>query len=277
MNSSYSQCKAFVDRHLIRVSRGEKHPVEDFVWTYYGLRPARVLRFSPGVGRICSASDPRDGLPACGHESGGWWIPPSEIPESRLRSMRWIHHLLVQTSARRPFFGCFGLHEWAMVYDVSDTRHKQLPFRLAHEEIREVVQAGPVRCSHFDAFRFFSPSARGFNRDQPTAEGRAEQEQPACLHANMDLLKWTVKLQPWVPSEVMQRAFVIAMAAREVDMRASPYDVSDFGLEAIPIETAGGRKTYREEQRRIMEVAAPVRNDLMGEIERILDLRRGVA
>ncbi len=36
--------------HRQRQRRGEKHPIWDFLWTYYSYRPARLERWQPGVG-----------------------------------------------------------------------------------------------------------------------------------------------------------------------------------------------------------------------------------
>src|SRR4029450_2846085 len=36
--------------HLERRARGERHPVEDFLFTYYSLRPAQLRRRHPGAG-----------------------------------------------------------------------------------------------------------------------------------------------------------------------------------------------------------------------------------
>ena len=36
---------ALLRGHLERARRGEKHPVEDFLFTYYSLRPARLRLF----------------------------------------------------------------------------------------------------------------------------------------------------------------------------------------------------------------------------------------
>ena len=43
--------------------------------------------------------------------------------------------------------------------------------------------------------------------------------------------------------------FVLAWDVREVDMRASPYDFSDLGLEPIGIETPEGKREYAAHQR----------------------------
>ena len=41
---------AWVQPHLVRRRRGEKHPVEDFLFDYYHYSPARLRRWSPGLG-----------------------------------------------------------------------------------------------------------------------------------------------------------------------------------------------------------------------------------
>jgi hypothetical protein len=159
-----------------------------------------------------------------------------------------------------------------MVYELADVRHPQLPLRLPHAETRAVVESLPVRCSHHDAFRFFSQSARPLNALQPDLDQRQELEQPACLHANMDLLKWALKLGAWIPSDLMAAAFRLAMDARVIDMRASPYDVSGLGLEAIAIETPAGRRAYIAEQRRIHDLGLGLRARLIDAMQRLFTL-----
>src|SRR4051812_42588501 len=41
---------AFLAGHLDRGRRDERHPVEDFLFTYYSLRPAQLRRWHPGAG-----------------------------------------------------------------------------------------------------------------------------------------------------------------------------------------------------------------------------------
>ena len=41
---------ALTAAHLARRSRGERHPVEDFLWTYYSVKPAELRRWHPGAG-----------------------------------------------------------------------------------------------------------------------------------------------------------------------------------------------------------------------------------
>jgi hypothetical protein len=64
--------------------------------------------------------------------------------------------------------------------------------------------------------------------------------------------------------------FELAADARELDMRASPYDLIDYGFESIPIETAAGRAEYVRAQQRIAERAAPLRAHLADRCELLL-------
>src|SRR6202012_5541497 len=87
--------------------------------------------------------------------------------------VRFVRRLLAATAARPAFTGCFGLHEWAMVYGGDERRHP-LPLRLGQRGTDEVVGAHPIRCTHFDAFRFFTPAAVPRNRLRPTRATQAE-------------------------------------------------------------------------------------------------------
>lgn len=185
--------------------------------------------------------------------------------------MWWLVGLLESTAARTPNFGCHGLHEWAMVYQGAVVRHERtLNLRLSQEEIDRIVEDRPVVCSHYDAFRFFAPDARVFNRLQPALESRMEMEQPACVHANMDLYKWSAKSMPWVGSDLLVDCFELAVDLRELDMRASPYDVSPYGLEAVRIETTDGRKQYEGLQRHLAARAAVLRARLTAALRKVL-------
>ena len=92
---------------------------------------------------------------------------------------------------------------------------------------------------------------------------REQQEQKGCLHTNMDLYKWTAKAMPWVGADLLLESFQFAVACREIDMRASPYDCSGYGFAAIPIETAAGRLEYEKAQRALAEKAQPIRSKLI--------------
>jgi hypothetical protein len=117
----------------------------------------------------------------------------------------------------------------------------------------------PLRCSHFDAYRFFTAPAARRNAGSPTRADQIAWEQPACLHANMDLYKFAGKLGPLVDSELLLDCLQLAADARELDMRASPYDLRDYGFDPIAIETPGGRAEYVRTQQTIAERAALLR------------------
>jgi hypothetical protein len=79
----------------------------------------------------------------------------------------------------------------------------------------------------------------------------------------MDLYRFCYKVAPWIESELLADAFALARAARELDMRASPYDLAAFGFEPIPIESADGRAQYVRLQREIARSAEPVRERVL--------------
>jgi hypothetical protein len=95
-------------------------------------------------------------------------------------------------------------------------------------------------------------------------------EQRGCLHANMDLYKWASKLAPFAPSELIADCFELARDIREVDMRASPYDLRALGFEPIAIETAAGRAEYEQRQRAFSARGEPLRARLIALCERLL-------
>ena len=96
-------------------------------------------------------------------------------------------------------------------------------------------------------------------------------EQPGCLHTNMDLYKWAAKAMPWVGSELVWDTFEYAIRCREIDMRASPYDCSSLGLEPIRIETEAGRAAYEQEQRALTEAGKPLRARLIAALQDLLE------
>lgn len=254
-----------------RRERG-KHPVLDFLFEYYSFKPTRLRRWTPGVGVLLRGARPED-FPHIKHmrfEPQGAWLDTTTFPQKRLSGLRWIHGLLSQTRERPPHFGCHGLHEWAMVYRTQHIRHRREDLRLDPDELARFVDSHPVACTHYDAFRFFTPAARPLNRHQPTFDTMEALEQPGCLHTNMDLYKWSYKLFPWIAAELIVDAFELAAAVRQIDMRASPYDLAQYGLTPIAIETPQGRRQYREHQQALAQRAQPLRDRLIEAYDRFL-------
>ncbi|MFF4807318.1 3-methyladenine DNA glycosylase [Micromonospora chersina] len=260
---------AWLAPHLARRRSGVRHPVEDFLFTYYSHRPAQLRRWHPGAGVVLRDADPagfgRDYRAA----AAGVTLDTEGVRARRAESIAWIRTLLAATAGRPAHFGCFGMHEWAMVYRQTqdEVRHNAWPLRLSPAETAAVVEERGVRCSHFDAFRFFTAPARPLNVLTPTRESQHALEQPGCLHANMDLYKWAYKLSPLVPSELVADAFALAREIRTLDMRASPYDLADLGHPPVRVETPEGRAEYAAAQRGFAERAAGLRARLLAALD----------
>nr|WP_246298134.1 3-methyladenine DNA glycosylase [Leifsonia soli] len=247
---------ALTAAHRERASRGEKHPVWDFLFTYYSYSPAQLRRWHPGPGVELEGAD-RDARSAwrwytAGSTPGSLAVDHAALEREKAPLVRGVERILRSTAARPGRFGCFGLHEWAMVYRQDEHRHP-VPLRLGREATDAVVESHELRCTHIDAFRFFTPDAVPLNRFAPTRETQPELEQPGCLHAGMDVYKWAMKLGPLVPGELLLDAFELARDIRLLDMRASPYDMRPWGAEPVAIETPEGKAEYVRRQRAFAE------------------------
>jgi hypothetical protein len=258
---------ALVAPHLARRAGGVAHPVHDFLFTYYSQRPAQLRRWHPGWGtRLLDAAD-HDRLK--GYSGGA--VTAAYVASQR-PLVGSLHRLLSATASRPAQLGCFGMHEWAMVYSLGadETRHAAWPLRLGSTGTDRVVESHRIACSHFDAFRFFTSPARGLNTLHPTATDRAEHEQPGCLHAGMDLYKHAFRLTPMIASELVADCFELARDIRLLDMRAAPYDLTSLGVEPVAVETATGKAEYAAAQRGFAERGAPLRARLVEACERLL-------
>jgi hypothetical protein len=267
--------RVWTDPHQARQGRGERHPVEDFLFEYYRFRPSWLRRWHPGPDVVLQGESAREFLrwPEYHEKTDGVMLNPAAFEAKRRDSLRWILDLLRSTAERPPQFACYGLHEWAMVYRQTpdEIRHNQWPLRFPPGELARIVEGLPICCSHFDAFRFFTPASRPLNRLQPGRDIAAQFEQRGCLHANMDLYKWAFKLAPFTPSELTADCFALARDIREIDMRASPYDLRALGHAPLAIETPAGRAEYEIHQRAFAERSQPLRARLIALCERLLD------
>jgi hypothetical protein len=86
----------------------------------------------------------------------------------------------------------------------------------------------------------------------------------------MDLYKWAFKFAPFIPSELIADCFALARDIREIDMRASPYDLAPLGFPPIRIETPEGRTEYEAHQRDFAARSQPLRAQLIVIGERLL-------
>jgi hypothetical protein len=273
----------WVGPHQQRRREGRAHPVLDFLFTYYSHPPGRLRRWHPGPGQVLLGAAARERLTwpfhvevavrdDGGRETTGVALDAPALLDRRRDAVTWMAGLLRATAGRPASFGCFGLHEWAMAYRPDDgaVRHDAVPLRLGAAGTAEVVDTHRVQCSHIDAFRFFTPRARPLNTLQPTRDTQTELEQPGCLHATMDLYKWAYKLGPACPGELVADCFALAVEVRELDMRASPYDLREHGYSPVAIETAAGKAEYVAAQRRFAERGAALRRRLLDVCDALL-------
>ena len=261
----------YVEPHLARRRAGEQHPVHDFLFTYYSQRPAQLLRWHPGFGVRLADAAAYDGLK-------GYEVSTARPP--------WGHTCLrrvAATAARgdpaaahgdRRTTGAHRLLRAARVGDglpgQTRRRHPQ-PLRLGGAGTDTVVESHRIACSHFDAFRFFTDDARPRNTLRPGPDDRPAFEQPGCLHAGMDLYKHAFRLTPMVCSDLVADCFELAWDIRELDMRAAPYDLSEF--EVVPRSGSRPPRASRSTPPRSessRERGAPLRARLTEECERLL-------
>ena len=320
-NDQHLAMKAIAVLHKQRIERllggnaykDKAHPIFNFLFQYFHFNRRRLLSYSPGLGYDLSnevnghcLDVPELMQYTCKQPDGKLMLSPSSKPldPKKHQAMITTLTLLRNCHSKPPNFGCFGLHEWAMLYrydDMSSTNnnsnntvHQTLPLRLsryvytlshtsatpsnthlthqlrtdgtlsARDDINAVVERQPLRCSHFDATRFFTPKALPLNRTTPipSRANQSQLEQPGCIHATMDLFKWAIKVHPYIDSHIIADALELAIVAREIDMRASPYDLTaykpgnvptdgigySFNTQPICIETVEGRKEYVKHQ-----------------------------
>lgn len=265
-----------------------RNPVFNFLSDYYhvkGLKGCRQLaRWSaslPAGGGVllegATADDLGDGVlhlrGATVLEGGVAYDAVAHCAGQSAAPYVWHADVLAATEANEPVLHCYGLHEWAMQYHPEGSaappsaqyqRDSGMALRVSQRELNDAVERRGVSCTHVDALRFFAPAAAPLNHHGATLlrEQQTELEQPACVHAHMDLLKMAMRLSPWLGSELLADCLELALAARTLDVAASPYDASAWEIEPVPIETAAGRAEYRRRQTELMAAAAPIRAEL---------------
>lgn len=255
--------------HLERRRNHRKHPVYDFLFDYYQVRPGQLRSWHPGLGTQLLGQPPHAGWRDYRREQPVG-VDVDAFLRRRGEGVAKIGELLSRTASNPARFDCFGLHEWAMVYH--GTPRHDLPLRLG-ARTNEVVEEHSLRCTHYDAFRFFTPPARPLNLTVLSRPAQAQHEQRGCVHATMDLYKWAHKLGPLVPGDLLLDAFVLARRARVLDMEASPYDVRGLGFGVVPIETPEGKAEYVRRQRELAHAAEPIRARLIKIVSTVKDAK----
>ena len=259
----------WITPRLERRSKHQSHPVDDFLFEYYPISTNKLLNWHPGFGLslLANETDSQE-FPTGSYEFNENkiqirhdWLGKNRVAGTELISF------LQTTQERRARSGCFGLHEWAMVLGAHDVRHDRWPLRVSQEQIRATIDEVGLRCTHFDAFRFFTPIAAPLNPLQLTRIDQHEVEQPGCLHANMDLYKHAQRFAPIVGSQIVRSAFSLARDIRAVDMQTAPYDLADLGVVPILIETKAGREEFADFQLRFASRAQDLRAELINKLK----------
>lgn len=257
-----------------RRSRGAVHPVYDFLFQYYSYSAGKLEAWHPAPHeQLVDSPQARACLDGTAYDVHDGVIRRdiSALTTAERDTFTQVVQLLRATQGRAPNFGCYGMHEWAMVYGGHDVRHAQItPLRLPQQEIDTLVESRPVACSHFDAFRFFAPDAKPFNRVPLAWASRYDAEQPGCIHANMDLYRWAYTVMPWIGSDLLWHCFALAVDLRVLDMQASPYDLSAMGFPPVRIETAEGRDEYQQRQRELSARGSTLRSTLIATLDGLL-------
>uniref|UniRef100_A0A6V2QB80 Uncharacterized protein n=1 Tax=Ditylum brightwellii TaxID=49249 RepID=A0A6V2QB80_9STRA len=196
-------------------------------------------------------------------------------------SYRWYQSILSNTIQSTPILHCYGLHEWAMQYQPpnappppSAKYQSHLPLRVSQQTINTLVERKGISCTHVDALRYFAPAAKPLNQYGGNLD-RADQlnlEQKGCVHATMDLFKISLRLQPFVDASLIGDALEVALLARRLDVEASPYDATAYGLGVVYVETNEGRAEYKRRQVEVMEKAEVVRKKLLSAYDDFLML-----
>jgi hypothetical protein len=179
------------------------------LFVYVFFNPKILFHFSPGIGFQLEVNDINcivnylqrlEELNLCVGDPERIHGNP-QLPKRQLKTLRTTRDLLIKSQNNPPFFWCFGLHEWAMLYPTihdkgnqkttTDSRFQNLPLRVQDDEIRKIFSSLKLRCSHFDAFRFFPPEMQRANimTPEPSRQHTLSIEQPGCIHTNMDLFK----------------------------------------------------------------------------------------
>jgi hypothetical protein len=250
-----------------RRSRGAVHPVYDFLFQYYHYSPGKLEAWHPAPHEhLVDSPEARERFTAPVYVADRGLIrrDANALAASERASLTQTLDVLRATQARPANFGCFGLHEWAMVYGGHDVRHAGIAtLRLPQAEINALVESRPMACSHFDAFRFFAPDAKPLNRLPLAWATRYDLEQPGCIHANMDLYRWAYTSMPWIGSDLLWDCFALAVELRVLDMEAGPYDLRAMGFEPVMVETPSGREEYQRRQRELSTLGSALRHRLI--------------
>ena len=251
--------------------RGAKHPVHDFLFTYYSYRPAQLRRWHPGYGVGLAGGDEYA-------ELKGYEVDERRPGHGRASCRRQrpliesLHRLLTATAGAAgqssAASGCTS-GRWSTGSTEDETRHADWPLRLGAAGTDGVVESHPIACSHFDAYRFFTGPARPRNALSPGRDDRPAHEQPALSPRRHGPLQARVPAHPMISSDLVADCFELARDIRVLDMRAVAVRPRRPRLRAGPDRDARGQGVRRGPAG-LRRAGAPLRERLIDECDRLL-------
>ena len=127
----------------------------------------RLRRWHPGAGVLLADADPADFGPDYTLTAAGSPSTRHGVRARRGEAIAWIREAARGAPpSGRPSSAASALHEWAMVYRQPRTSSATRTGRCgsAAADRPRSSRRQPVRCSHFDAFRFFTPGGPAAER-----------------------------------------------------------------------------------------------------------------
>src|SRR3954452_15466336 len=94
------QVDELTSAHRSRVGAGHRHPVEDFLFTYYSFRPSQLRRWHPGggVGLAGAGRAPHSGWRFYAVDGDVVRVSVDEFTAARGATLRFVRELLVRTA-----------------------------------------------------------------------------------------------------------------------------------------------------------------------------------
>src|ERR1700694_6145744 len=187
------RAEEFLAPHLRRARAGEVHPVWDFLFTYYSLRPRQLRVWHAGYGVVLGGPEARSYLRRAGygpHRDGV--TVTDEYLRARTDTVAFVARLLRATAARPAHLNCFGLHEWAMVYRTDDVRHDRVPLRLGTAGTDAVGRFTAVALQPLRRIPLLHPGRRTAQRRHPDAghpAGHRTARVPSRAHGSVQMAK----------------------------------------------------------------------------------------
>ena len=162
---SYENWKQLAVQHRARAERwtlpyrkrrasGQMHPIYDFLFIYYRNKPSHLEAWHPGHGISLREAPLGEFFKEAYYrvENGCTSLDPSLMKETTRHRLEMALRLCQSVNARPATFGCFGMHEWAMVYQgdtESEVRHaERLPLRLSQDATDAFVRSRPIPVSY---------------------------------------------------------------------------------------------------------------------------------